>query len=56
MYLIKILSNATEWQLNQKYMLEIVEKFGKPGIYQLASKINRQLDRYVPWHAELDDK
>lgn len=52
-YLVKILSDASEWQLN---MHEIVEKFGKPETDLFASRINRQLERYASWHPKLDNK
>ena len=31
---------------------KIVDKFGKPDIDLLASRINRQLKRYMSWHPE----
>ena len=31
---------------------KIVDKFGKPDIDLFASRINRQLTRYLPWHPE----
>ena len=31
-------------------MYEIVEKFGKPGIDLFASRIRRQLDRYLVYN------
>ena len=48
----RILQDATEWKLHSKLFQKIVIKFGKPDIDLFASRINRQLKRYVSWHPE----
>ena len=39
-------------KLNPALFHEIVEKFGKPDIDLFATRINKQLDRYVSWNPE----
>ena len=46
----RALEDATEWKLNPALFHKIVEKFGKADIYLFATRINKQLDRYVSWH------
>ena len=46
------LQDTTEWKLNPELFHKIVDKFGKPDIDLSASRINRQLKKYVPWHPE----
>ena len=48
----RVLEDATEWKLNPGLFHKIVEKFGKPDIHLFATRINKQLDRYVSWHPE----
>ena len=48
----RILQDATEWKLHPELFQKIVDKFGKPDTYLFASRINRQLKRYVSWHPE----
>ena len=48
----RVLEDATEWNLNPDLFHKIVEKFGKPDIDLFATRINKQLDRYVSWHPE----
>ena len=43
----RVLGDATEWKLNPALFHKIVEKFGKPDIDLFATRINKQLDRYV---------
>ena len=50
----RILQDATEWKLHLELLQKIVHKFGKPDINLFASRINRQLKRYVSWHPEPD--
>ena len=44
--------DATEWKLNHALFQKIVEKFGKQVIDLFATRINKQLDRYVSWHPQ----
>ena len=46
----RVLEDATEWKLNPALFHKIAEKFGKSDIDLFATKINKQLDRYVSWH------
>ena len=48
----RVLEDATEWKLNSALFYKIVEKFGKPDIDLFATRINKQLGRYVSWHPE----
>ena len=50
----RVLEDATEWKLNLVLFHNIVTKFGKPDIDLFATRINKQLDRYVSWHPELE--
>ena len=43
----RILEDATEWKLHQELFQKTADKFGKPDINLFASRINRQLKRYV---------
>ena len=49
----RVLEDATEWKLISSLFHKIVEKFGKPDIDFFATRINKELDRYVSWHPEL---
>ena len=49
-----VLEDASERKLNPVLFHKIVEKFGKPDIYLFATRINRQLERYLSWHPEPD--
>ena len=46
------LEDGTEWKLSPALFQKIVENFGKPDIDLFATRINKQLDRYVFWHPE----
>ena len=48
----RVLEDATEWKLNLAVFQKIVKKIGKPEIDLFASKINKQLERYVSQHPE----
>ena len=48
----RILQDATEWKLHRELFQKIVDKFGRPNIDLFASRINRQLKRYVSWHPQ----
>ena len=48
-------TDATEWKLNPALFHKTVENFGKADIYLFATRINKQLDRYVSWHRETRD-
>ena len=41
-----------EWKLNLALFYKIVEKIRKPDIDLLATRTNKQLDRYMSWHPE----
>ena len=47
-----ILQDATEWKLHPELFHKIADNFGKPDIDLCASRINRQVKRYVSWHPE----
>ena len=51
----RILQDATEWKLHPELFQNILDKFGKPDIDLFASRINRELRKYVPWHPEPGD-
>ena len=48
----RVLEDATEWKHNPALFQKIVKNFGKPDIDLFATRINKQLDRYVYWHPE----
>ena len=48
----RILQDATEWKFHEKLFQKIIDKFGKPDINLFASRINRELKRYVSWNPE----
>ena len=48
----RVLEDATEWKLNPALFQKIVENFGKLDIDLFATRINKQLDRYVSFHPE----
>ena len=39
---------------NPEHFKHITDKFGTLGIDLFASRINKQIDRYVSWHQEPD--
>ena len=47
-------SDASEWKLNPKLFDKIIKTMGMPDIDLFASRLNKQLDRYVSWHPEPD--
>ena len=48
----RVIVDGTEWKLNPALFQKIVEKFGKLVIDLFATRINKQLDRYVSWHPQ----
>ena len=48
----RIIQGATEWKLHPELFHKIADKFEKPDIGLCASRINRQVKRYVSWHPE----
>ena len=42
-------NEGTEWQLNPAIFTKIIKDFYKPDIDLFASRINKQLERYVSW-------
>ena len=47
-----ILQGATESKPHPEVFQKIVDKFGNPDIDLFASRIDRQLKKYVSWHPE----
>jgi len=45
-------NSSTEWQLNPKLFNKIINIFGKPSIDLFASRINKQIEKYVSWQPE----
>lgn len=45
-------SDNTEWKLNSQIFLKLTKKWGLPDIDMFASRLNRQLERYVSWKKE----
>ena len=45
-------SDNTEWMLNQTAFQRIIERFGMPQIDIFASRLNKQVDRYISWRPE----
>ncbi|WAR30575.1 hypothetical protein MAR_033117 [Mya arenaria] len=43
-----------EWKLAESVFSEAVNCFGLPEIYMFASRLNRQLDRFVSWKPDPD--
>ena len=48
----RVLEDATEWKTNPALFHKIVKKFEKPDTDLFATRINKQLDRYVSWHPQ----
>ena len=42
-------NDNVEWMLNEHIFSRIVEQFGEPDIDMFASRLNKQLNRYVSW-------
>lgn len=42
-------SDSTEWKLNEKVFNEICNTFFYPDIDLFASRLNRQLEKYISW-------
>ena len=47
---LRILEDTTYWKPNHALFHKVIEKFGKPDIDLFATRINKQLDRYVSWN------
>ena len=45
-------SDNTEWMLDKEVFNQIVQEFGLPDIDLFASRLNRQLDKYISWRPE----
>ena len=45
-------NDRTEWQLNPKIFSIITTKLGNPTIDMFASRLNKQLNRYVSWRPD----
>ena len=43
-----------EWKLNQKLFLEISKIWGSPDVDMFASRLNKQVDKFVSWHPDQD--
>ena len=44
--------DTTEWQLNPKIYKAVYDTFGTPEIDLFASRINKQIEKYVSWKPE----
>ena len=51
---LRNVSDATEWQLNHSHFQKICTIFGTPDIDLFASRLNRQVSKYVSWHPETE--
>ena len=45
-------SDSTEWMLNKSIFQRIIRRFGVPEIDMFASRLNKQVDRYISWRPE----
>ena len=45
----RVFNDRTEWKLDQQLLSDIFSMFGKPDLDLFASRLNRQLTRYVSW-------
>lgn len=45
----RVFNDRTEWKLDQQVLSDIFSLFGKPDLDLFASRLNRQLTRYVSW-------
>ena len=45
-------NDRTEWMLNKHMFQQITHHFGHPDIDLFASRLNKQVDRYVSWRCE----
>ena len=45
-------NDRTEWMLDKNVFTSIVDRFGLHEIDLFASRLNKQLDRYVSWSAD----
>ena len=43
---------STEWKLDESVLHKIFDIWGKPDIDMLASRLNKQIDRYASWHPD----
>ena len=46
------ISVTTEWKLNEKVFTRICELFVHPDIDLFASRLNKQMTKYVSWFPE----
>lgn len=47
-------NDRTEWMLDRNVFDSVVHRFGLPDIDMFASRLNKQLDRYVSWYPDPD--
>ena len=45
-------SDNTEWKLNSQIFITLTDRWGMPEIDIFASRVNKQIDRYVSWKKE----
>ena len=45
-------SDNVEWQINSKLFYRICHRFGEPSIDLFASRLNKQVSRYVSWNPD----
>lgn len=46
------INSGTEWMLNRKLFKKIINQLYSPEVDLFASRINKQLDKYVSWHPD----
>lgn len=47
-------NDNVEWKLEETVFTQIISIFGKPSIDMFASRLNKQVDRYVSWKPDPD--
>ena len=50
----RVFNDRTEWMLNHDIFVKLTSVFFLPEIDMFASRINKQLPRFVAWHADPD--
>lgn len=53
-FLSRHFSDSTEWKLHENVFLKVCQVFFQPDIDLFASRINKQLSKYVSWFPEPD--
>ena len=47
-------NETIEWKLDESVFLQLIDKFGLPDVDVFATRLNRQLDRFVSWRSDPD--